>query len=230
MAPKLLKQFIICLTTCIMMLLKVDAFAQENIYKAISEENIDDRELQREMLRYRAQIVSDFTQKYQLNNLQNFWENIYQGRSPKKALEELALTNLLKIKIQEQWLKAEGLWPYKNYDEFLNAMAEENKERDKLQNEGQVIYGPVLFQEQTYFDYKFSNAIIKLKQKYEGTKISLNDSVLNHHFKDLKQSIYKNSNKSFQELKSPIKSSFIEKVYAEILTQEIIKYKPINKN
>jgi hypothetical protein len=213
-----------------MMLLKVDAFAQENIYKAISEENIDDRELQREMLRYRAQIVSDFTQKYQLNNLQNFWENIYQGRSPKKALEELALTNLLKIKIQEQWLKAEGLWPYKNYDEFLNAMAEENKERDKLQNEGQVIYGPVLFQEQTYFDYKFSNAIIKLKQKYEGTKISLNDSVLNHHFKDLKQSIYKNSNKSFQELKSPIKSSFIEKVYAEILTQEIIKYKPINKN
>lgn len=230
MATKLLKQFIICLTTCSIMVFRLDAFAQETIHKAISKENIDDRELQREMLRYRAQIINDFTQKYQLNNLQNFWENVYQGRSPKVALEELALTNLLKIKIQEQWLKAEGLWPYKNYDEFLYAMVEENKERDKLQKEGQVIYGPVLFQEQTYFDYKFSNAIIKLKEKYEGTKITLNDSLLNHHFKDLKQTIYKNCNKSFHELKSPIKSSFIEKVYTEMLIQEIIKYKPINKN
>jgi hypothetical protein len=220
-----LKKMVLLLLISLPIVYSFNLQAQNKIIASVNHQDIDGRELQREIWRHRSQIIHDFTITYELKNLTNFWDNTYEGKQPKEELQKKSLLVLVKIKIQEQWLKAENLWPYKNYDELLKDMNEVNSKRAQLVKEGKVIYGTTSFTEQTFFDYKFSNAVITLKKQYKNTKILVNDSLLTHHFEELRKTTYANTKKSFHDLKTPLSNSYLEKEYEKLLLTEINKTK-----
>lgn len=134
--------FLFILVAC----LKQAPSAESNIVARVDGLPIQKAELNREMTRYRAEV--------------------YAGHPvvPSEFLQKRALAALVKIKVQEIMLVKYQLWPYADYVALLNDLEQTNASRRKAASQGNVLYGPVVYDEMEFFDYRFSIAVIKLKQ------------------------------------------------------------------
>jgi hypothetical protein len=105
---------------------------------------VEKSELSREMTRYRAGVYA-------------------HGAGHTSQLRTQAFAAIKRIKVTEEELKRNNLWPYQDYQEFLRSFDKTNAERRKAASEGKPVYGPVKYDEITYFDYCFTNAVLKFQ-------------------------------------------------------------------
>lgn len=171
------------------------ASAQTTDLGSVNGISISKQELQREMMRYRAEV----------------YNSVELLR--KKALDSLSL-----IKVQEKLLIQRNLWPYKNYQDFLKDLEDTNASRKKIVENKQVIYGPVSYDEQTFFDYRFSNALIQLKQMLvdEGLiPTTIND--LQKQFEKMQQTVYKEEKYTLKGYERQVKEAFVEDSYTSMV-------------
>jgi hypothetical protein len=105
-------------------------------------------ELQREEARYRADVYGS------------------AGVNPQNRLKVKAWIAMKFIKVQEGELKKHHLWPFKNYPEFLNALGEVNRTRQRGAVHREILYGPVTYSETAYFDYRVSLAALALQKRW----------------------------------------------------------------
>jgi hypothetical protein len=167
--------------------------------------NIDKREVDREMERYRAVVYHQYAGK---NN---------EYHSAKQNLKDTAIAALRKLKIQEQLLAEKNLWSYSGYRDLLADMKITNEGRKLSLKNGEVIYGPIEFTEQTFYDYQMNNALITLKRLMEGKEIPVNDKLLKEYFTKLKQTIYSQEKYTFQKMKRQVKDAYVEEQYALLI-------------
>jgi hypothetical protein len=117
------------------------------IVARINGEPVYQEELNREMTRYRSAVPG-------------------YGSDHQQQLKLKAMKALRYIKVQEKQLFKDHLWPYHNYPEFLATLANTNTERRKAATAGQPLYGPVTYDETTFFDYCFSNSALKFQSSH----------------------------------------------------------------
>ncbi|MDQ8005878.1 MAG: hypothetical protein REI64_13835 [Pedobacter sp.] len=192
-----------------------------NVIGTVDQQTIETAEVKREMLRSQAAVMNIFIKTHQLTDLKNFWKKDFNGISPIDELRKTALENLVKIKVQESLFKNNDLWPYFNHQALIDDMTAVNNIRKKMVEDGKVIYGPIVFSDLTFFDYQFSNAIIKTKDKLKKTLFNVSDSTLLLHLDKMKKGVFANNKESFEELKSRIETSYIDEKYQELVAAKI---------
>lgn len=175
---------------------------------------VEKEEFQREIDRHKAQVFNQFAEYYSLDNTGNFWTTVFNGLKPAEVLKHRASESVIKIKVQQLLLTEHNLWPYTSYRDLLKDMKRVNLSRKRAVDANETIYGPNLFDEQSFFNYQFTNAIISLKKLLvQKGIINLTDNVLRKHFIKMKQTVYKKDKYTYEEYKAQVQESYIEDAY-----------------
>jgi hypothetical protein len=127
----------------------------------------------------RPKVIGYFKEKYGAEDSPSFWTTSYSGEIPIDMAKQLALEELTHVKIQQLLSKENGLLEDVSYSSFLDNLSRENERRKEAVRKKQVIYGPKKYDEWGYYNYLFSNLVIKLKEKLaqEGKAISEQEAV-----------------------------------------------------
>ncbi|TZF84680.1 hypothetical protein FW774_06775 [Pedobacter sp. BS3] len=190
----------------------------------INKQPVAAKEFRREMLRYRAEIYGQFAKTHQSSEAGNFWNTAFNGVKPIDSLRSRALKALIVLKVQEQLLTRHKLWPYKNYNQLLEALHKTNIDRNNAVQKNEVIYGPVNYTEQDFYDYQFSNAIIRLKKAFRDSGvIKVNDSLLSAHFNQLKSKGIYSGKQSFDKVKNSVADNYTEQRYQHFIDSLVSK-------
>lgn len=204
--------------------------SNKKIVAYIYKQPVEEAELKREMLRHRAAIYSEYAARFNLSDIRDFWNSTIGGEKPIDLLRDRALKTLINIKVQQSLLEQYQLWEYKNYPDLLKAFREENEQRKQKVLHNEIIYGPVEYTEQSFFDYKFNNALILLKKQLTGREIIVKDSALITHFAFLKQQRVYSEKKVFNTVKNQVIESFTEKEYKKIVETLVAETSVVKTN
>lgn len=203
-----------------MILSAKNALAQtDEIVGYINNQPVERVELEREIQNNKAGVISQLTQQYKLTDLSNFWSITFDGVKSIDILYKKAWNVLIVAKVQEQLFTAQDLWPYKNTEDLKARMEKINAEREKMKAQGKVIYGPVLFSPKSFYDYEFSNAIIKIKDKLYPRPIA--KTTLLAQFDKMKNTVYAKNNYPFEEVKSRVETAFIDEAYTQLVANKV---------
>ena len=215
------KKLIIVMMVGTLLISSLTGYGQtSSIVGSVNQQKTESKEVVREMNRLQAEVMNTFIKNHQLKDLQNFWTKDFDGKNPLQELRKTAIDKLITIKVQEELFKEHNLWPYVNYEALLKDMQEVNVTRDKMVQENKVIYGPVIFSERTFFDYQFSNAIIKVKANLKKSVFDVSDKALLLHLEKMKKGIFANNKESFDDLRSRIETSYIDQEYDKLIQQK----------
>jgi len=151
-------------------ILSLSAFSQQDspdsmVMATVDGEPICVREFNLVSQKYKALVIQEFRKKYKLNYDAGFWCNESVGESPAENLKRRTLKTLISIKVQQLQAKKMGIISDLSYHRFLNTLAQENQRRLIAKSNNRVIFGPVQYSEEVYYDYVFSNVVIQLKSK-----------------------------------------------------------------
>lgn len=125
----------------------------------------------------KAATANHYWVNYKVQPDSAFWETEFDGQTPLQYAKEKALQALVRAKQEFILAKEWKIADYKNYDEMMEDMAEENRDRAEKQSEGDVIYGLSEFAPFTYYNYLNNNVRSELKydlaKRIEPTKEQL---------------------------------------------------------
>jgi len=121
----------------------------------------------------------------------NFWNSTSVGESPAQLLRKKALNEAIEIKIQQQLAREIGLIKDISYKAFLEDYKNENLRRKGDIINHKVIYGPTQLTEENYFNYLFSNVVLRLKQELYRRKFNHTEAQLRLLYENEKDSLYK---------------------------------------
>lgn len=198
------------------------ALQETNRIGTIQGMDITKEELQREMRKYRAEVYRLVNRKMSGKKSGNsFWtETKVENVKAIDILRTKAMASLAELKVQEKMLAERNLWPYENYQQFRIDLEQNNNKRRQIVAENGVIYGPVEFDEQTFFDYRFHNALIQLKHLLvrEGV-ITVTERNLEDQFKKLQQTVYREEKYTLKAFERQVTEAYVEEAYAALVTK-----------
>ncbi len=175
----------------------------------------------------RALIYNYFSQKYPIQDGENFWTSNYGDENPADVIKTKTMKQSVEIKIQQSLAKEMGIIEDISYSFFKKKLKMENESRKQAIESKKVIYGPVKFSEEIYFKHLLSNIVIKLKEILARDNFSLAE-------RNLKNFYEQNKNERYQRQPSlkvsklavyfyiyELNNGLISKQEAENLIQEI---------
>lgn len=166
-------------------------FVQNSYVASIDGEKISVKEFNQRVNSDRSDIYSYFKSKYSVDDSTKFWTANYNGEVPAEKVKRAALEECKKIKAQQILAKKKGIVSDITYDKFLKDMKAENARRNTAVSRGQIIYGPINYDENTYFTDSFSKMVISLKEKLvEDGDIKFNDNDLKEYYNSIKDKLY----------------------------------------
>ncbi|MCX6267338.1 MAG: hypothetical protein NTW16_08290 [Bacteroidetes bacterium] len=157
----------------------------------VNGEGITVREFMLNSRPLRTRVINDFQLKYGAIYGSDFWSRKYDGESPSDVLKKKTLYLLIKIKIQQICAKNSGIVNDISYQGFLQAFTSENKRRVLARQAGAVIYGPVQYTEEVYYNYLFSNMITRLKEYLASSVFRITGETLMKIYENEKDSLYR---------------------------------------
>lgn len=116
---------------------------------------------------HRSKVYQHFHKNHGITDLEEFWnpETVFGKESPLGMLKELAIQELIHVKVQLQLARDEGLIRDTSIRGVMNLRPKENLRRAKALQSGRVIYGPREYNGPVFFDYFLSNLVIRLKER-----------------------------------------------------------------
>jgi hypothetical protein len=191
----------------------------------INQMPIDEREFMLFLNMQRARVVGYFNDTYGISDHPNFWTTTYSGETPIAMAKQLALEELKSVKIQQLLAIENGLLDDSSYATFSNQLTQENARREKAVANKQVIYGPVQYEEWGYYNYLFSNLVIKLKQVLARKESAMTESEARTLYANLKDRLYKKEGgyRPLEEVKDELQARYEEERYQRKVEQLIQK-------
>lgn len=156
-----------------------------------------------------------FHDKYGAMDSENFWTNSLGKEVPIEYAKQKTMGNIAAIMVQLQLAKENGLLTDTSYEAFIGSLKEENKRRKESIETGKVIYGPIQYSENEYFNYLLSNLIIKLKEKLQETEFLLPEEKLKQMYKKDKGN-FKFRNKNVEKISIPMDETDSKMMIEEI--------------
>ena len=151
----------------------------KNVVALVNSHPIHVKEFLFQAARERTLVYTYFADKYKLGEEPLKWENSYDGEIPKQLLKDRALKAAIRVKLQQIRMKDAGIQNEIDYLSFNNQYKKLISERKLKAKRGEVLYGPPLITEEEYFNYLFSNNVIRLQSKlsYENEHENKNYSL-----------------------------------------------------
>lgn len=143
------------------------------------------------LIAQRSHVYSYFHNRYGVDDSDNFWTTNYGGEVPIEIARKNALREITAIMAQQIYAKNAGLVKDISYDSFLIDLKNENARRKDAVRQNKVIYGPVEYSEDNYYNYLFDNLVIKLKSKLEDTELAVSDNELKELYEAQKETSFK---------------------------------------
>lgn len=127
-----------------------------------------------------------FHHKYGAKDHDDFWTTSYEGEVPLEYVKAKTNEKLIHIKVLQKLAIEEGLIHDFHYDDFLVKWDEDNRRGKATHEAGGIIYGPIKNSIRNYYNYLFSNLVIKLKRKLNQTRFAASDSTLKSYYETIK--------------------------------------------
>jgi hypothetical protein len=105
--------------------------------------------------------------------------------------DEKNVENAILIKLQQQLAKKLGLVNDISYSRFETDFNAENKRRSLALQQKEVFYGPARLTEENYYNYKFSNLVIAIKNRLAEKEFILSDENMKPYYEAIKDSLFK---------------------------------------
>ncbi len=79
----------------------------------------------------------------------------------------------------------------------------------------------MFFNEQTFFDYRFHNALIQLKYKLlNDSIITVTQQDMENKFEKMQQTVYQEEKYKLKDFTRQVKEAYVEDAYANLVSQE----------
>ncbi|MCD9026108.1 hypothetical protein [Cohnella silvisoli] len=117
------------------------------------------------MERKRSEAVRYFYDKYGAEDIAEYWTTAFGKETPIEWLKSAALDETARIKVQQIIARDEGVVKRIDYSDFRNDWIQENELRHKAEEKKELIYGPLQYDENVYYEYVFSNTVLQVKEK-----------------------------------------------------------------
>lgn len=115
-------------------------------------------------------------------NAPDFWEKQFGGTTPIERVKDLTDENAIRQKGVQVLAKENGLIEDISYEGFLKQYQEENNQRKKLKEAGEVVYGPLEFSLSQYYSYRQSQLDTMLEEYIEQEMIELTEEELKEYY------------------------------------------------
>jgi hypothetical protein len=158
----------------------------------------------------RANVIQHYRNTFNLEFSEEFWNTKCDGKSPKELLIERTIDTLVSIKIQQIIAEQKGLIDEVTYSSFLDKLTKENLRRAQAKQNNNPIYGPIQYGESVYFNYLFSNMVIRLKEKLNETDFKITDEKVAQIYEQ-ERKLY--AKVPFNKCKGRIRSKQINQLY-----------------
>jgi hypothetical protein len=157
----------------------------------VNGESIVLREFMRRTENERSQVIRFFRTKHGCEYNNDFWDKTYDGETPTEVLKKKTIDTLAQIKIQQIEAKKWGIMPDISYQGFLRLLKKENKLRLEARSMNRVIYGPVQYSEEVYYNYLFTNMVNQLKDTLDDKIFNISDDKLREVYETDKDRLYR---------------------------------------
>lgn len=134
----------------------------------------------------RAAVFAWFRKRYGAEDSPDFWDRDFNGDKPGEMLRARARKNLVRIKIEQKLARREGLIADIGWDAFERDLSAENRRRAEALAKGAVIYGPTVLDARSYYLYRQSNLIIRLKESLARKGLEPGEAALRSAYDSLK--------------------------------------------
>lgn len=147
------------------------SFYPKDIVAFVNGEPVYKNELQLQMSNERAGVYTYIAARYNLGEQPVHWRKKYGTEIPIEILKKRALSNVVKIKVQQLCMRYYGIQNDITWPAFRKAFVAINKERIRSEERGEVVFGPSQFSECSYFHYVFTNNLNQLQDSLSANKV-----------------------------------------------------------
>jgi hypothetical protein len=162
----------------------------------------------------KPEVYSSFAQNF---DGPDFWKGNFNGVEPGKILHQKTVQAIKRIKTEQLLMKAYNIADDITYNSFITSLNAENSRRKMAIEKKIPIYGPVEFNERTYFQYLHSERVQKLKRSIISES-SIRQDDINRRYEDfIKTHIEDMEPVNPDELKAYIKMELLNKKYQEMI-------------
>ena len=114
------------------------------------------------------------------------------GESYGNRIKREAIDDAVRTKVQQILARQKGVIDDISYGTFLKNLRKENLRRERaVENNTEVIYGPIQYREWSYFDYLFENMLKSVKEKLVEKEIIFTQDELKDYYDSVKGKMYK---------------------------------------
>ncbi len=130
------------------------------VYATVNGEDITREEIDYFSKRMKADVLSDYVQKYDISDFSSFWETAYDGKTPAQTLEERAFDEAVCSKIVLVLMRENGIYENITFA-GLKKKAEDFNNANKASNEPMIGIKTVDLEQ--FYTYYISNGEMELE-------------------------------------------------------------------
>ncbi|MBD2868765.1 peptidylprolyl isomerase [Paenibacillus arenilitoris] len=162
------------------------------------------QEFAKELERQRAAVIDYFQRERGAAYEAGFWTADYGGENPEEKAKDMALRQLVRVKVELELTRRHGLVQGTTYADLLAAMDNENKRRREAVEANRPVYGPVRLDESSFLPYYLSNLRNGLKEALAEGELRATDEELERHYELVKDRLFAGEERiGFRKLSVP---------------------------
>jgi hypothetical protein len=166
------------------------------------------KEFRRVLARQRAPVIDYFYKTHHAKYGRHFWEMDYNGENPEATVKEWAMKEIVRVKIELELAKQNGLIRETSHDDLLQEMEKENESRLSAVKAHQPVYGPIQMDEVTFMNDYMTKLRNALKEKLSKNELKATDEDLKQHYERVKDTMFvKEEQIRFQRISVSYKES-----------------------
>jgi hypothetical protein len=178
----------------------------------VNGEIITENEMKYFSLKLRSSVINEFISEYGLEFSDSFWDTEVNGKTPQETLDERALDECVKAKIQLVLCREQGIYDDISYEGLYKKAIEYNESHSGKSNAA----GVKTISLEQFYSYYLDNGVMELKNKLRDTTLAPSDEEISNAEAELKQNAKESL--SDDELLNAAKSSAVDKKYDEYIS------------
>lgn len=132
----------------------------DGVYAFVNSEPLSTQEIDFYTSRLRTKVITEFSEKYGISDFSDFWDNEYDGVTPKSVLEERAVQSAVEAKLKLIEMKKYGIYADISWDGLKKQAEQYNKS-----HAGKNAVGLKSIDMSGFYIYYLSTGEIELKKK-----------------------------------------------------------------
>ena len=177
---RIIKPLLILLTG-MLLLVSCAKKSTDTVYARVNGTAVSQREYDFFVSRTRAEVMSEYSQKYDISSYTDFWQTEFDGKTPSSVLSERALEKAAKAKVLFIEMKDRGIYDDVTWD-YFEALAEKYNEEHK----NQKTVGLKSIDMSKFYIYYLSTGEIELRNRLEKEGITDYDGYISSLYADMK--------------------------------------------